>query len=81
MQELTAADVMTRELVMVQPDATLDEIGQAMSEHHVHRVLVGEGRIVQGVITTFDLLRVLPGSASATSGFTRYTGYRRAARK
>lgn len=81
MQQLTAADAMTRELVMVPPDATVDEIVHAMSENRVHRVLVGEGRRLQGVITTFDLMRVLSRVTPVFTAPTRYTGYRRAAIK
>jgi len=77
MQALTAADAMTRALVMVGPDATVDELAQTMLVHHVHRVLVGEDRVLQGVITTFDLLRVLSRAAVAHPGLTRPTGYRR----
>jgi CBS domain-containing protein len=71
---------MTRELVMVGPDATVDELAQTMLVHHVHRVLVGEDRLLQGVITTFDLLRVLSRASVAhpgLTGLTRPTGYRR----
>lgn len=77
MQALTAADAMTRELVMVRPDATLDEVVQTMSAQRVHRVLVGEERILRGVITTFDLLPVLSRVLAPSVGPTRYTGYRR----
>lgn len=78
MQQLTAADAMTRELVIVRPDATVDEIVRAMSENRVHRVLVGEGRRLQGVITTFDLMRVLSRVNPVFTIPTRYTGCRRA---
>ena len=77
MQALTAADAMTRELVMVGPDATIDEIARTMLEHHVHRLLVGEDRVLQGVITTFDLLRVLSRVQVPQPGLTRHTGYSR----
>lgn len=77
MQELTAADAMTRAIVMVGPDATVDEIARTMSAHRVHRVLVGEGRVLQGVITTFDLLRVLSRVTAPVTTTTRRTGYHR----
>jgi predicted transcriptional regulator len=60
-ERLTAADCMTTELVIVRPDATIDEIARTMRTQRVHRVLVGEDRVLAGVITTFDLLRVLAG--------------------
>jgi CBS domain-containing protein len=74
-KNLTASDVMTRELVRVSPEATLREVASTMMKQHVHRVLVvAQGNLV-GVITTFDLLRVLAGetlpTARETTGFTR----------
>lgn len=58
-QELTAADAMTRDLVVVGPDATAYEIAEALIEHHVHRVLVTDEHVLPGVISTFDLLRAV----------------------
>jgi len=43
MQRITAADAMSREVVMIRPDATLDEIVQVLSERRRHRVLIGIG--------------------------------------
>jgi CBS domain-containing protein len=80
LQELTAEDAMTRELVTVGPDATVAEVARTMLEHHVHRVLVLEAGSLLGVISTFDLLRVLAPQAQfqeSEPGSTRYTGYRR----
>ena len=57
--ELTIGDAMTRELVAVGPDATADDIARVILEHHVHHVLVLEHRVLLGVITPFDLWRVL----------------------
>ena len=77
MQALTAEDAMTREIVMVGPDATVDELARTMLEHHVHRLLVGEDRELQGVVTTFDLLRVLARGDVPYPGLIRHTGYSR----
>jgi CBS domain-containing protein len=55
--EVTASDVMTRELVAVSPDTPIAEVAQKMRDQHVHRVLVLEKRELLGVLTTFDLLR------------------------
>lgn len=54
---LTAADVMTREVVAVSPDMPVAEVAQTMREQHVHRVLVIEDHELLGILTTFDLLR------------------------
>jgi len=79
MQELTAADAMSRDLVTVGPDATVDDIARAMLEHRVHRVLVCEERVLLGVVSAFDLLRVLTRVPAIEShaGLIRHTGYSR----
>lgn len=73
-KNLTASDVMTRELVRVSPEASLAEVARTMLKQHVHRVLVvAQGNLV-GVITTYDLLRVLAGQVPETrerTGFAR----------
>lgn len=53
----TVADVMSRELVSVTPNAPLAEVAQTMRDQRVHRVLVIDNGELIGVITTFDLLR------------------------
>jgi len=37
------------------------DVARKMLDQHIHRVLVIEGGMLLGVITTFDLLRVLVG--------------------
>lgn len=56
---LTAADIMTREIVAVSPELPIAEVAETMREQHIHRVLVIEDRELLGVLTTFDLLRAL----------------------
>jgi CBS domain-containing protein len=75
-RHLTAADAMTREIVMVGPDATAEDIARTMREQHVHRVLVCEERVLQGVVTTFDLLQAVH-ARPADPHLTEQTGYRR----
>jgi CBS domain-containing protein len=55
--ELTAGDIMTREIVSVSPNMPVADVAQTMRDQHVHRVLVMEGKKLLGVLTTFDLLR------------------------
>ena len=58
--QLTAEDAATRELVTVSPDATVEEVARTMLAQHVHRVLVvDKERELLGVISTFDLLRIV----------------------
>jgi CBS domain-containing protein len=78
-QDLTAADAMTRDIVAVGPDATVGDIARTMREHRVHRVLVTEDRALLGVVSTFDLLRVLSRvpATEPHADLTRHTGYSR----
>ena len=55
---LTVADAMVTVLVCVGLDATVEEIAHTMRNQHVHRVLVMEGKILRGIISTFDLLQL-----------------------
>ena len=54
---LTAADIMTREVVSVSPNMPIADVAETMRGQHVHRVLVIEDGELLGVLTTFDLLR------------------------
>jgi CBS domain-containing protein len=56
MQELTADDIMTRQIVTVPPDASLEQVARTMLDQRIHRVLVGAAGSLVGLITTFDLL-------------------------
>jgi CBS domain-containing protein len=66
-QDLTAADAMTKEIIMVGPDATVEQIARTMLANRIHRVLVGADRALEGVVTTFDLLRVLARDDAAAA--------------
>jgi CBS domain-containing protein len=62
-------EVMTADVVTVSPGASLPEIVELMTRHHVKRIpIVDDGNVV-GIVTRSDLLRallkVLPGSAPA----------------
>ena len=57
--ELTASDAMTDGAVTVAPDASIAEIAGAIRENRIHRVLVVEGGLLRGVVSTFDLVAVL----------------------
>jgi CBS domain-containing protein len=78
-QQATASEAMTRELVTVKPDTPVEELARTMLDQHVHRVLVTEDGVLQGVVTTFDLLRVLVGlpKPQAETPRARATGYHR----
>jgi CBS domain-containing protein len=59
--ELTVEDIMTRGTVVVSPEDDIRDVARQMVEGHLHRVLVVEEDSVVGIVTAFDLLRVLAG--------------------
>jgi CBS domain-containing protein len=52
-------DWMTPSFVSVAPDATLLEICRCMLDESIHRVFIVEGRELRGVVSTYDLVRLL----------------------
>ncbi len=58
-KNITVGDIMTDEVVFVPPDLSPREVAELMIEHRIHRVLVGDKRCVRGIITAFDLLRLV----------------------
>lgn len=55
----TVGDWMNRVVVTVDPDATVRHVCRRMYEEHVHRVIVAKDGKVEGIITTFDVVRWL----------------------
>jgi CBS domain-containing protein len=58
----TVADIMTRDLVSVDPGTSLVEAAQRMSNRHVGAALVLDGEQLQGILTERDLLRAVASS-------------------
>lgn len=52
-------DIMTRDVVMVSPADSVADVARLMIEERVHRVLVVDRGSLRGIITTFDLLKLL----------------------
>lgn len=59
----TAADVMTPDPISIGPDASVPDVARALCDHRVHRVLVVENSQLRGIISSFDLVALLAGSA------------------
>src|ERR687890_1546898 len=53
---VTVDEVMTREVIMIPPDATLAEASTIMADKRVKILPVAEGDALQGVITRMDIL-------------------------
>jgi CBS domain-containing protein len=57
---LKVSEIMTRELITVAPEATLDECLRLMEKNGVYHLLViDEGEIFRGMLSVSDLLRVM----------------------
>lgn len=54
-------DVMTRATFSVRPEATIPELAYFLLHAGIHRALVLEGDVLKGIVTTFDVLRVVAG--------------------
>jgi CBS domain-containing protein len=56
---LTVADIMTERVVTASPHDDVRKVAQQMLDGQLHRVVVADEERVLGLITTFDLLRLL----------------------
>jgi acetoin utilization protein AcuB len=68
MKDLPLSRVMTRPLVTVAPDASLDAAKTLMEQHRVHHLLVVEGGRMVGILSTADLLKVALLQPAARAG-------------
>lgn len=60
---VTAADIMTVQVVSVAPDTLASDVAHRMEEEGVRRVLVTEGGQLRGLVSRADLLRALVAPA------------------
>lgn len=52
-------DIMTPAVVEVKKEAPVPDLARMMRRRRIHRVFVTQGRKLQGIVTTLDLLRLL----------------------
>lgn len=57
--EITASDLMSRTIHSVSGSTPVAECARRMLEHHVHRLLVTEDGQLRGILTSFDVLRLV----------------------
>ena len=53
--EHSVAEVMSRHVCALGPDADVEEAAEEMRRLHIHRVLVMEGDSLQGIVSTMDI--------------------------
>lgn len=62
--EMKVADIMTREVATVHPDATISDIARLLRTSHIGSVpVVDENDRVVGIVSDHDLLRQPPGDS------------------
>ena len=59
---LRVSDVMSEHVVSVPPEATAAQLAKTLRENGIHRVLVVEKDCLLGIVTAFDLLKLLENS-------------------
>lgn len=57
---LTVEDVMTPLVYVIRETESLTELVDLMDQARIHRVLVTDGESIVGIVTTMDLIRVIP---------------------
>ena len=57
-------DIMTPIVFSVEEDAPIKEIAELMMDEHLHRVFVIHAGEVTGIITTYDLLKIIADAQS-----------------
>ncbi|MGD8331019.1 MAG: CBS domain-containing protein [Acidobacteriota bacterium] len=57
--EMEVSDIMSREVVTIGQEASVKEAARIMRSNHVHHLLVTSDEEVVGIISSFDLLKVI----------------------
>ena len=65
---LTVQDVMTTDVVTVEPNDRLHDVADLMYGKRIHRIVVVEGGVVRGVITPFDFVRLYSNDRIGVEG-------------
>jgi len=59
LSEIRVSDVMTHGVVSVGPGASAGEVARMLMKHHIHRLFVVEEDTLLGVVSAYDLLRLI----------------------
>jgi CBS domain-containing protein len=59
-EQMTVADVMVKAVLSASPDQSIAELAEQMLSHHIHRLpVVNAQNALIGVVTSFDLVRLI----------------------
>ena len=56
---LSVGTIMKRNVITAGPETTLVEIAELMRTNRIHRVVITEGGVIVGIVTSMDLLRLV----------------------
>jgi CBS domain-containing protein len=74
---IRASDLMERDVITITPETRILDIHRLFVEEEIHGApVVGEDGLVQGVISTLDLLRVVRDELEPGAGSTATTYFR-----
>lgn len=59
LEDVTVDEVMTRKVHSLPPDCSIEEAAQVMVKKQIHRVLVMDGDIVLGIVSTSDVAKAV----------------------
>lgn len=59
LEDVTVDEVMTRKIQSLPPDCSVDEAAVLMGEKQIHRVLVMQGDVLLGIVSTFDVAKAV----------------------
>ena len=57
-------DIMTPIIFSVEEDSSIVDVAKVMMHEHLHRIFVKKGKELTGIITTYDLLKVIVDGSS-----------------
>jgi CBS domain-containing protein len=59
LETLKVRDAMTSHILSIAPDASVEDTCQEMAAHGVHRLLVIEGGMLRGLVSSIDIVRAV----------------------
>lgn len=59
LEDVTVEDVMTRKIQALLPDSSVEEAAAFMGKKQIHRVLVMDGDVLLGIVSTSDVARAV----------------------
>jgi CBS domain-containing protein len=59
LRDVTVGEIMTEDVLTVEINELVEDVARKLVENCVHRAIVTDGEKIRGIVTTFDLLRVL----------------------